>query len=191
MNDEAIHQPTQSWLLKPTYGYVGPMPNRPTTREVLVEWGDAIAFWKDRNRLVPALCAVYHVATFGVFGFFVVSHFSILAVASVILIATSIGTTYNTVWCHRYSSGVQVPESRFRADLPLDGCDQFRRGGHLSCLGTNGYGVPVNQVFYGVLGANGMRIIRLMKLCRIVAQYNSLASVRTGAAQHAEAQPLE
>src|SRR4051812_45077320 len=103
MNDETI-QPTQRWLLKPTFGDVGPSPLRPTTREVLVEWLDAIAFWRDFTRLVPALSALYHVATLGVFVFFLLNYLSIGMAASVTLIATIMGTVYNTVWYHRYCS---------------------------------------------------------------------------------------
>jgi stearoyl-CoA desaturase (delta-9 desaturase) len=339
MNDGAIHHPTQDWLLTPTYGEVGPSPLRPTTREVLVEWFDAIAFWRDPSRLVPALCALYHLATFGVFGFFVVRYFSIPAIASVLVISTFIGTTYNTVWYHRYCSHRafqfrslafariflwtnplpfreesyviphrihhSIPDERGDPHGPhlgwlgsylatetvqktnrditpaayqrlvksLAHCGfvansykQFQRTGsvenvwhygaralvangfwftlaylaaglpgiyawisggflswlvirdfnfrgHASFLGTNTVGVSVNQAFYGIFGGewhdnhhqlphlahSGFSwwqmdlpygIIRLMKLCGIVSQYNSLASVKAGAAPHAEAQPV-
>jgi stearoyl-CoA desaturase (delta-9 desaturase) len=340
VNDEAIHQPTQGWLLKPTYGDVGPSPFRPTMREVLVEWCDAVAFWKDRGRLVPALSALYHVATFGVFVFFVVRSFSVVAAASVILTSIFIGTTYNTVWYHRYCShrafkfrslffariflwtnplpfreesyviphrihhsisdepgdpyGPHLgwlgsylatetqqktnrditPAAYQRLAKSLAHCgfvtnsyEQFRRTGsvenvwhygaralvangfwltlaylaagspgiyawisgvflsslairdfnfrgHSSFLGTNARGVPVNQVFYGMIGGEWHEnhhqqphlaqsgfswwqvdvpygIIRLMKRCGIVTQYNSLASVRASAAPRADAPPVE
>ena len=57
-------------LVKPTYGYAGPSPMRPSLREVLVEWIYAISFWNDATRLLPALNAAYHVATFAVFIYF-------------------------------------------------------------------------------------------------------------------------
>jgi stearoyl-CoA desaturase (delta-9 desaturase) len=339
VNDQAIHQPTEGWLLTPTYGDVGPSPLRPTTREVLVEWCDAIAFWRDRSRLVPALCALYHVASFGVFVFFMVSDFSIRAVAGLTLISAFIGTTYNTVWYHRYCShrafkfrslffariflwtnplpfreesyviphrihhsisdepgdphgphlgwlGSYLANETFQKtnrDITRDeyrrlakslahcgfvanSYEQFRRTGsvehvwhyaarvlvanmfwftlaylaagsfgvyawissvflswlvirdfnfrgHSSFLGTNGHGVPVNQVFYGIMGGewhenhhqyphlalSGLSwwqvdipygIIRLMKLFGIVTSYNSVTSVRAGGAPHAEAPPV-
>ena len=64
-------------LQKPTYGYVGPCPQRPTTKAVLLEWFDAVSFWKDRTRLISALYALYHLATFGVFVYFLVRYFSL------------------------------------------------------------------------------------------------------------------
>ncbi|HEX3799900.1 MAG TPA: fatty acid desaturase [Verrucomicrobiae bacterium] len=102
------NEPTQpaklAWLVKPTYGHVGPSPKRPTTKEVIVEWFDAVSFWKDSTRLLPAFYLLYHFATFAVFVYFLVHYFSILAVVSVALIGSFIGTVYNTVWYHRYCS---------------------------------------------------------------------------------------
>jgi stearoyl-CoA desaturase (delta-9 desaturase) len=94
----------RSLLLEPTYGLVGPSPMRPTLKQVLIEWVDAISFWKDSTRLLPALYAAYHFATFGVFIYFVAFLFSISGVLSVAVIGTGIGTVYNTVWYHRYCS---------------------------------------------------------------------------------------
>ena len=90
--------------MKPTYGYVGPCPQRPTTWEVLLEWFDAVSFWKDSTRLIPALYAAYHFATFLVFVFYFTHFFSIATVVSVALIGSAIGTVYNTVWYHRFCS---------------------------------------------------------------------------------------
>ncbi|HUA36925.1 MAG TPA: hypothetical protein VMA35_00840 [Candidatus Sulfopaludibacter sp.] len=106
MSDEMVRQYEyrQGVLMKPTYGYVGPCPLRPTTREVLAEWFDAVSFWKDAARLIPASYAAYHLMTFGVFVFFLVHYFSVWAVLSVVLIACFVGTVYNTVWYHRYCS---------------------------------------------------------------------------------------
>ncbi len=98
-------QPVKAgWLVKPTYGHVGPAPMRPTTREVLVEWFDAISFWKDSARLLPALYAMYHLVTVVVLGYFLVRYFSLTAILSVVGIALFVGTVYNTVWYHRYCS---------------------------------------------------------------------------------------
>lgn len=91
-------------LDKPTYGYPGPAPKTPTTAEVLLEWFDAVSFWKDRARLIPAIYAAYHFATFLVFLWFLVMHFSIAAVVTVIFVPCFIGTVYNTVWYHRFCS---------------------------------------------------------------------------------------
>src|ERR1051326_6646595 len=104
MSSDTFQEYRQGILLKPTYGYVGPSPQRPTTREVLVEWIDAVSFWKDSGRLLPAFYAAYHFATFLVFVAFLTSHFSILRLLSVMLIGCFIGTVYNTVWYHRYCS---------------------------------------------------------------------------------------
>ena len=106
MDDEPVpqYQYKQGTLVKPTYGYVGPNPVRPTLKEVLLEWLDAINFFKDSTRLIPAAYAIYHLATGVVFVYFLVRYFSIAAFASVALIGTMIGTVYNTVWYHRYCS---------------------------------------------------------------------------------------
>lgn len=102
--DEGSQQRRAGLLERPTYGHVGPAPSRPSLKEVWLEWIDAISFWKDVSRLLPALYAAYHLATFGVFVFFLIRFFSIPAVLSVVAIAIMIGTVYNTVWYHRYCS---------------------------------------------------------------------------------------
>ncbi len=104
MSNESSPQVKAGWLAKPTYGHVGPSPQRPTLKEVLVEWFDSISFWKDSTRLPAALYVAYHAATFVVFVYFLIHYFSILAFVSVVGIAVFIGTVYNTVWYHRYCS---------------------------------------------------------------------------------------
>jgi sn-1 stearoyl-lipid 9-desaturase len=94
----------QTILDKPTYGHPGPAPKKPSTREVLVEWFDAVSFWKDRTRLIPALYAVYHLAGLVIFVWFLATHFSIASLVAILLCASFIGTIYNTVWYHRYCS---------------------------------------------------------------------------------------
>ena len=104
MSENAHPVYRQTMLDKPTYGYPGPAPKIPRTAEVLIEWFDAVSFWKDRTRLIPAIYAAYHFATFLLFVWFLTTHFSILTVVTVILFACFIGTVYNTVWYHRYCS---------------------------------------------------------------------------------------
>jgi stearoyl-CoA desaturase (delta-9 desaturase) len=94
----------QTLLGKPTYGHLGPAPQTPTTGQVLVEWFDALNFWKDRTRLLTVANALFHFSTFVVFVWFLVTHFSIAAVVAVALAGCFIGTIYNTVWYHRYCS---------------------------------------------------------------------------------------
>lgn len=94
----------QSILGKPTYGYPGPAPSTPTTRQVLVEWFDALNFLKDPARLLIVANALFHFSTFLVFAWFLTMHFSIAAVVTVSLISSFIGLIYNTVWYHRYCS---------------------------------------------------------------------------------------
>src|SRR5581483_11945726 len=91
-------------LLEPTYGYGECPPRKPSVREVFAEWIDAMAFWKDGARALPAAYAVYHLATFAVFVVMLVWHFSIANVVITILLASAIATVYNTVWYHRYCS---------------------------------------------------------------------------------------
>jgi len=104
MSDESILTYKSGTLVKPTYGEVGPAPKTPTLREVLREWVDAISFWKDGSRLLPAAYAGYHFATFAVFVYFMVRFPSLLGFTTVVLLACFVGTVYNTVWYHRYCS---------------------------------------------------------------------------------------
>lgn len=94
----------QTILGKPTYGYPGPAPKTPTTREVLVEWFDALNFFKERARLLAAANALFHFTTFAIFAWFLTTHFSIAAVVTIMLLSSFIGVIYNTVWYHRYCS---------------------------------------------------------------------------------------
>ena len=98
--NETLHH--HRLLLEPTYGWQGTFPRRPKLREIAAEWIDAVSFWRDRTRLLPALYALYHFATFGVFVLFFVRFFSLSAVLTVMGFATFIATVYNTVWYHRY-----------------------------------------------------------------------------------------
>ena len=103
-NNTDDNQRKPGLMLEPTYGFVGPSPMRPSLREALIEWTDAVSFWKDESRLLPALFVTYHLATFGVFVFFLARFFSITAIVSVVGIAMTIATVYNTIWYHRYCS---------------------------------------------------------------------------------------
>jgi len=94
----------QTILGEPTYGYPGPAPDAPTTKQVLVEWLDALNFFKDRPRLLTAANALFHFSTFVIFVWFLTTHFSIAAVVAVMLISSFIGVVYNTVWYHRFCS---------------------------------------------------------------------------------------
>jgi stearoyl-CoA desaturase (delta-9 desaturase) len=95
----------QTILVEPTYGHPGPAPEKlPTTRQVMAEWLDAVSFWKDRTRLLPASNALFHFSTFVLFVWFLTAHFSIAALVTVVLLSSFIGNIYNTVWYHRYCS---------------------------------------------------------------------------------------
>jgi len=104
MSDESILNYKAGTLIKPTYGEVGPAPQTPTLGEVLTEWVDAISFWKDASRFLPAAYVAYHLATFLVFVYFLVRFATIPTCAAVVILACFIGTVYNTVWYHRYCS---------------------------------------------------------------------------------------
>ena len=104
MTDESVKARARGLVLPPSYGYGEMPPRKPTLREVLLEWTDAIAFWRDRTRALPAAYAAYHFLTFVVFVTYLVRYFSILNVLVVIAIASGIATVYNTIWYHRYCS---------------------------------------------------------------------------------------
>jgi sn-1 stearoyl-lipid 9-desaturase len=70
----------------------------------MLEWVDAISFWRDRTRLLPAAFALFHFITFLVFVSYLIWHATWLGCLTVFLLACFIGTVYNTVWYHRYCS---------------------------------------------------------------------------------------
>jgi fatty-acid desaturase len=90
-------------LLPPTYRAAA-LTRKPSTGEVFREWFDAVAFWRDPNRRLPAFYAGYHLLTGAVFVWFFAHSFSLAAVGAVALLACFIATVYNTVWYHRYCS---------------------------------------------------------------------------------------
>jgi len=89
-------------LLEPTFGYGESSPRKPTLKQVWLEWVDAVSFWSDPSRRLPAFYAAYHAATLVVFVLFFVQFPSASSVIAVLAIAMLIGTVYNTVWYHRY-----------------------------------------------------------------------------------------
>lgn len=92
------------WVIPPTFGLVGPAPSKPGITAVLREWMDAVAFWRNPARGIPAAYAAYHLITAGIFIGFLATHFTPGNLLAVTAIASGIGTIYNTVWYHRYCS---------------------------------------------------------------------------------------
>jgi stearoyl-CoA desaturase (delta-9 desaturase) len=104
MNEE-VHTAWKPRLLAPpTYAPSVLAGRVPTFREVLIEWIDALSFWKDRAKLLPAVYLAFHLTTAGVFVWFLIHHFSITALITISSLATIQATIYNTVWYHRYCS---------------------------------------------------------------------------------------
>lgn len=104
MNEQGSPAWKPRLLIPPTYAATVAAGRVPSIREVLTEWLDAVSFWKDRGRILPALYLAYHLATAGVFVWFLVHHFSLGAVLTLFLTASAQATVYNTVWYHRYCS---------------------------------------------------------------------------------------
>jgi len=102
MKDTTIESMEPGLLLAPTYGYGEASPRSPTLREVWLELGDSIAFWRDSSRLLPAVVAAYHLLALSVFVLFLTRFFSISNLAIVLIASNVIGIVYNTVWYHRY-----------------------------------------------------------------------------------------
>lgn len=96
------HSHRRGLLQEPLFGYGDTAPRKPTLREVLTEWCDAVNFIKDRSRLLPAVYFAHHVATGLIFVVFFARYFSLTAIVAVMGVASFIGTIYNTVWYHRY-----------------------------------------------------------------------------------------
>jgi stearoyl-CoA desaturase (delta-9 desaturase) len=95
-------KPKPRLLLEPSYGYGESSPRRPTFHQILIEWIDAVSFWKDPSRRLPAFYAAYHLATFAVFVWFLIRFVSLNSVLVVLGITTLIAMVFNTVWYHRY-----------------------------------------------------------------------------------------
>jgi stearoyl-CoA desaturase (delta-9 desaturase) len=89
-------------ITEPTYGWGELAPRRPTARECIDEWLDAVDFSSDRAKVLTAAYAVFHLATFAAFLAFLATSFSLGRAAAVLGIAAFIATLYNTVWYHRY-----------------------------------------------------------------------------------------
>src|SRR5262245_39777010 len=99
MSEKATNR---SLLREPTYGWRGVSDGKPTLREIAVEWFDAVSFWNDRSRFLPAFYAAYHLATFVVLVVFVIRFASLRTVLATLGAVIFIATVYNTVWYHRY-----------------------------------------------------------------------------------------
>lgn len=100
----SVGRQESSILVSPAYLHPPIFPLRPKNADVLADWLDAVAFWKNPSRTLIAFYALHHLATFICLVFFLRYHFSLLAVASILLMAFGIVSVYNTVWYHRYCS---------------------------------------------------------------------------------------
>jgi sn-1 stearoyl-lipid 9-desaturase len=100
----AAAQAPASILLPPTFGHVGPdgRPYRPSLREVLREWLDAVDVRHPARRL-PAMYAAYHLAT-GIAGAASFINFRWDAFVFGLAGGLFISFVYHTLWYHRYCS---------------------------------------------------------------------------------------
>lgn len=92
----------QRILLPPVYGYGEVSPRKPTVREVWLEWVDAIAFWRNSQRLMPAIGVAHQLITFTILILFFTHFFSWAGLLVVMGCVFVIATVYNTFWYHRY-----------------------------------------------------------------------------------------
>jgi stearoyl-CoA desaturase (delta-9 desaturase) len=92
-------------LLAPTYGHHGPdgSPYTPTTREILVEWLDAMNAFRHPSRILPAAFFLFHAAT-GVVGAISFLHFSWDGVLFGFVCGLWMSFVHHTLWYHRYCS---------------------------------------------------------------------------------------
>lgn len=93
-------------LAQPTYGWTrdGVTPYRPTTREILREWLDAIDLRKGISRLVPLATSLFYVGALGATVAWLVRGPSLASALFVVAAVFVISTVHNTVWFHRYCS---------------------------------------------------------------------------------------
>jgi stearoyl-CoA desaturase (delta-9 desaturase) len=94
-----------SVLIEPTFGYRGPDggPYRPTLREVLHEWLDAMDGVHHRARRPTAAFFLFHAAT-AVIGAIAFVNFSWDGLVFGLLAGLLISFFYHTLWYHRYCS---------------------------------------------------------------------------------------
>lgn len=92
-------------LVAPTYGHraVDGSPQRPSTRDVLHEWLDAINVFRHRSRWLPAAFVAFHVATAAV-GVWSFAHFTWDGLLFGLLGGLWISFVHHTLWYHRYCS---------------------------------------------------------------------------------------
>jgi stearoyl-CoA desaturase (delta-9 desaturase) len=94
-------------IVPPTYGHSGPdgAPYRPTVREALREWIDAMDGYHHPSRRLPAAFFAFHVATAAA-GAVSCLHPTWGGVAYGVLVGWIITTFYHTLWYHRFCSHV-------------------------------------------------------------------------------------
>jgi fatty-acid desaturase len=94
-------------LVEPTYGHraADGGPYRPTAREVLREWLDAMDGFRHPERRLPAAFFLFHVAT-GIVGSLCLLNFTWDGLVFGVLGGLWISTFYHTLWYHRYCSHV-------------------------------------------------------------------------------------
>src|ERR1044071_3279610 len=101
--DAGLKQTSRTGLLvEPTYGYRQSFAQRPTLKQLWMEWLDAVSFWRDGSRILPAFYVFYHLVTMVFFVWFFVRYGSPVSAIYALAIASVIATVYNTVWYHRY-----------------------------------------------------------------------------------------
>src|SRR5687767_7152925 len=74
-------------LERPVYGWGDSIPRKPSFREIMVEWNDAINFFQNRTRLLTALFTAFHFATGIIFLYFLFYHLSLLNLALISVIS--------------------------------------------------------------------------------------------------------
>jgi sn-1 stearoyl-lipid 9-desaturase len=96
----------ESILIKPLFDYSkdGLIPYRPTTKEILTEWIDAINFISYPSRGLTALYVAFHFSGLIITILFFLKHASLSNLLFVIVGVCFLGIVYNTVWYHRYCS---------------------------------------------------------------------------------------
>jgi len=89
-------------LAEPTYGWGETTPHRPSLREIIFEWNDAINFFQNRSRFLIALFPAFHFVTGIVFFYLLIRHFSLVNLALVFTVSIFLSLIYTTLWNHRY-----------------------------------------------------------------------------------------
>ena len=95
-----------AFLIEPIFGYSknDDTPYRPTAREILCEWIDAVNFVKYPSRRLTVVYVAFHFFGLTITVLLCLVYASLTNLFFVVITVCFLGIVYNTIWYHRYCS---------------------------------------------------------------------------------------